>query len=106
VSIVSRNYHYIRDGVGSERLYDLIRDPVDRFNLAASADRKDEVETFRTMLLKVLNDNPGSAEVERAYLDDFRRSLEVQVRSGSTGRVARNPRIATDGVGRSRRPDT
>jgi hypothetical protein len=42
------------------------------------------------MLLKVLNDNPGSAEVERAYLDDFRRSLEAQVRMGSAGRVARD----------------
>jgi hypothetical protein len=106
VSLVSWNYHYIRDGEGSERLHDLIRDPLDKINLAASADRKDEVEAFRKMLLKVLKDNPGSVEVERAYLEGFRRSLEAQVRWDSAGRVARDPRIATDGVGRSRRPDT
>src|SRR5262249_43439133 len=70
VSLVAWNYHYIRDGEGSERLYDLIRDPLDRINLAASADRKGEVEAFRSMLLKVLNDHPGSVEVERAYLED------------------------------------
>jgi arylsulfatase A-like enzyme len=100
VSLVSWNYHYIRDGEGSERLYDLIRDPLDKINLAASADRKDAVEAFRTMLLKVLNDSPGSVEVERAYLEEFRRSLEAQVRRVSAGRVAGDPRIATDGIGR------
>jgi arylsulfatase A-like enzyme len=92
MSIVSLGHHYIRDGAGGERLFDLVNDPFERVNLLASAGRGPEVDPFRRVLLKVLTESPGSVEVERGYLERYRRSLETAVREGSSRRVAVEPR--------------
>src|SRR6185312_14628485 len=70
MSVVSSNYHYMRTGMGGEGLFDLIKDPYERFNLIAFGDGGDQVEAFRRMLLRSLSENVGSVEVERAYLEE------------------------------------
>jgi arylsulfatase A-like enzyme len=105
MSIVSSDRHYIRDGAGSERLYDLNSDPFERVNLLESSDRRPDLTALRRMLLEVLTENPGSAEAERGYLQSYRRSLEALVPQGEgpAGRVASESRTR-DRPGRSPRP--
>lgn len=40
------------------------------------------------MLLEVLTENPGSAEVEEAYLDSYRKKLREDVERGVLRQVA------------------
>ena len=82
MSIVSSNHHYIRDGAGGERLYELLSDPFERTDLLKSPGHGQKVEAYRRMLLSVLTDKPGSDEVEDAYLDSYRASLKSLVRGG------------------------
>jgi hypothetical protein len=105
MSIVSSDHHYIRDGAGGERLYDLIGDPFERVDLLESTGRRPDVAAFRRSLLEVLTQSHGSSEVERGYLQSYRRSLEALVQQGESvaGRVASEPRAA-DRPGRSPRP--
>ena len=84
MSLVAAGHHYIRHGMGLEQLYDLRVDPSERINLMASSIGDRRVGAFRRMLLEVLTDSPGSAEVEKAYLEPFRKWLEVSG-SGSFG---------------------
>jgi arylsulfatase A-like enzyme len=79
MSLVASGHHYIRHGMGLEQLYDLRVDPFERVNLMASTTGADRVRPFRRMLLEVLTDNPGSVEVEGAYLEPYRRWLETLV---------------------------
>ena len=82
MSLVASGRHYIRDGTGSEQLYDLRRDPSELVNLVDSAEGNQELGAFRRMLLDVLTDDPGSIEVENAYLKPYRRRLESAIREG------------------------
>ena len=91
MSLLASGRHYIRDGKGAERLYDLAGDPFERVNLMDSPDGPQAVGEFRRMLLEVLTENPGSIEVEAAYLESYRRGLEALVPEGSTRRVAVRP---------------
>ncbi len=65
---MASGHHYIRDGMGAEMLYDLRNDPFERVNLMGSPSGDQAVGAFRKMLLEVLTENPGSIEVEKAYL--------------------------------------
>ncbi len=77
MSLVASGYHYVRDGMGVEQLYNLKTDPLEQVNLVKSpAGNEETVAVFRKMLRDVLIDNPGSAEVERAYLAVYRSWLE------------------------------
>jgi arylsulfatase A-like enzyme len=91
MSLVAAGHHYIRHGMGLEQLYDLRVDPDERKNLMASSIGGHRVDVFRRMLLDVLTDNPGSAEVEKAYLESYRKWLEdlVQDRSEPIATTAR-----------------
>jgi hypothetical protein len=91
MSLLASGRHYIRDGTGSERLYDLKSDPFERVNLMDSPDGRLAVGHFRTMLLEVLTENPGSIEVEGAYLESYRRGLEALVPEISPRRIAVRP---------------
>jgi arylsulfatase A-like enzyme len=82
MSLVAFGRHYVRDGTGTEQLYDLARDPFETANLATSAEGSHMVGVFRRMLLKLLTDNPGSIEVENAYLKPFRQRLKTLVNEG------------------------
>ena len=79
MSLVASGHHYLRDGMGTEMLYDLRRDPFERVNLMGSSDDNQAVGVFRKMLLEVLTDNPGSIEVEKAYLEAYRQGLRALV---------------------------
>jgi arylsulfatase A-like enzyme len=81
MSLVASGHHYIRHGMGLEQLYDLRVDPSERVNLMASYHGDQRVGAFRRMLLEVLTDNPGSAEVEKAYLEPYRKWLETLIQS-------------------------
>jgi arylsulfatase A-like enzyme len=81
MSLVASGHHYIRHGMGLEQLYDLRVDPFERVNLMASVVGNDRVAPFRKMLLQILTDNPGSVEVEKAYLEGYKKWLEVLVRT-------------------------
>ncbi len=73
-------HHYVRNGEGAERLYDLAVDQYEGVNLVDSASgHQTKVTLFRKMLLDVLTDQPGSSEVENAYLATYRKWLEELV---------------------------
>ena len=88
MSLVASGHHYLRDGVGAETLYDLRTDPFERVNLMGSSDGDQAVGAFRSMLFDVLTDNPGSIEVEGAYLEAFRQGLKTLIQENSQQRVA------------------
>ena len=88
MSVVALGHQYIREGTGVEMLYDLMTDPFEHVNLAVRTSAAAELATFRRMLLDVLTDNPGTAEVEKAYLANCRSWLEDLVRGNSTQSVA------------------
>jgi arylsulfatase A-like enzyme len=83
MSLVRTGRHYIRDGTGSEQLYDLSRDPSELVNLADSAEGNQALGDFRRSLLEMLTDDPGSIEVENAYLKPFRQWLKSLVQASS-----------------------
>jgi hypothetical protein len=91
MSLLASGWHYIRDGTGTERLYDLRRDPFERVDLMDSQEGRRAVEEFRRMLLEVLTENPGSIEVEGAYLESYRRGLEALIPEISPRRIAVRP---------------
>jgi hypothetical protein len=74
--------------MGAERLYDLKRDPYELVNLTDSPDGRQAVSDFRRRLRDFLAENPGSNEVEGAYLESYRRGLEAHELRRSSPRVA------------------
>jgi arylsulfatase A-like enzyme len=87
MSLVASGQHYIRDGLGAERLYDLRIDPFEMVNLMGSTRGSQGVQPFRRMLLDLLTDNPGSIEVENAYMKAFRQGLKSLVEQGPAPHV-------------------
>ena len=85
---MASGHHYFRDGMGAEQLYDLRSDPFERVNLVGSLDGNQAVGAFRKMLLEVLTDNPGSIEVEKAYLEAYKQGLKALIPESSPRRVA------------------
>jgi arylsulfatase A-like enzyme len=79
MSLVAAGHHYIRDGIGKEKLFDLRTDPYEQVDLLSLSDGNREVRVFRKMLLEALTQNKGSVEVERAYLGQYRQRLKSLV---------------------------
>ena len=77
MSLVAPGWHYIRDGVGPEQLYDLRRDSSELLNLVGSAEVNTVLEVFRRTLLDVLTDDRGSTEVENVYLARYRAIAQI-----------------------------
>ena len=50
VSAVYQDVRYIRNGDGTEEMYDLLNDPGERRNLIASADRQQVLAEIRALL--------------------------------------------------------
>jgi arylsulfatase A-like enzyme len=88
MSLVASGRHYIRDGSGTERIYDLRTDPYETNNLIGSAPGDQCVVDFRRMLLKLLTDSSGSIAVENAYLKAYRQSLKSLVEQRQAAHVA------------------
>jgi hypothetical protein len=91
MSLLASGRHYIRDGTGAERLYDLKNDPFERADLAGSPDGLRTVADLRKMLLGILSEDRGTTEVEAAYLESFRRGLQDHVREAASPRIAAGP---------------
>ena len=87
MSLVARGHHYLRDGRGP-KLYDLRRDPFELVNLVGSSFDNQAVRPFRKMLLEVLTDNPGTIEVDNAYLGAYKQRLKALIAESSPRRVA------------------
>ena len=81
MSLMSSGWHYFRDGVGREQIYDLSRDTGEQTNLVGSAKGEKMLVLLRRLLLEVLTGDPGSIEVENSYLKSFRQLLESLVQS-------------------------
>jgi arylsulfatase A-like enzyme len=79
LSLVALGRHYVRNDAGAEQLYDLRRDRFESVNLAESAEGKPVVSALRRMLLDVLTENPGTIEVEKAYLRPYKEWLRSLV---------------------------
>jgi arylsulfatase A-like enzyme len=88
MSLVASKRHYIRDGSGAERIYDLTIDPYEMNNLIGSVVGDNFVMDFRRMLKKLLTNNAGSIAVENAYLRAYRNWLESSVDDSQTERSA------------------
>ena len=63
-------------------------DPFERVNLIGSSDGNQFVGAFRKMLVEVLTDNPGSIEVDKAYLEAYKQGLKALIPESSPRRVA------------------
>jgi arylsulfatase A-like enzyme len=83
MSLVAFGQHYVRDGGGSEQLYDVVRDPLETKNLVGSTEAGQVIGIFRRMLLRVLTDDPGAIAVENAYLKPYREWLKALVTESS-----------------------
>jgi hypothetical protein len=79
MSLVAHERHYLRDGTGSEQLYDLRTDPFEQQNVVDRPEVTYDVRSLRRMLLKLLSEESGSEEVEKAYLIPFRQWLAMLV---------------------------
>ena len=76
MSLVASGHHYIRDGMGAEMLFDLRRDPSERVNLMGSPSGDERWEPSAGCSLRLLTENPGSIEVEKAYLEPYRQESQ------------------------------
>jgi hypothetical protein len=66
----------------------LKKDPFEQANLIGTSSGDNAVAAFRKRLFDVLTANPGSIEVETAYLKTFKRELESQMREIEERQVA------------------
>jgi arylsulfatase A-like enzyme len=92
MSLVASGRQFVRDGTGTEWLYDLTSDPFESVNLLDSNDGRKIAGALRKRLLDALTESPGSVEVENAYLKTFRQWLR-SLASGSessTGLISAN----------------
>jgi hypothetical protein len=88
MSVAALGYHYTRNGQGLEQLFDVSVDPYEQVNLTETAADPARLAEFRKLLLDVLTGHPGSPEVEKAYLANYRDWLEEIVHKRPTQSVA------------------
>jgi hypothetical protein len=61
-SLVDANYHYIRNGDGTEELYNYELDPAEASNLAGNATFAAVLQSFRETLQILVTDPPPTRE--------------------------------------------
>jgi arylsulfatase A-like enzyme len=94
MSVMKPGWHYLRDAAGREQIYDLTQDMGELQNLENTANGKNQRTNLQGMLLDVLTKNPGSTEVEDAYLTRYRQELKGLVQPGSPTPEATTPSSA------------
>ena len=97
MSVAALGYHYIRNGQGLERLFDLKGDPREQRDLVGSASGQGKLPEFRKMLLDVISGPPGSKVVEQAYLAGYRHRLEELVHTQTAQSLAAGRQRASIG---------
>jgi arylsulfatase A-like enzyme len=88
LSLVADGHHYIRNGNGAERLFDLTVDPFEMQDLLALETGKVRVTEFRRLMLDALEQSKGSPEVEEAYLMQYRNWLKSLVEEAPPQKLA------------------
>jgi arylsulfatase A-like enzyme len=88
MSLIASGCHYIRDIRGTERLFNLVADRYEDFNLVESPTSANQLKRYRRLLLDVLTASPGSREVEDAYLEQYREHLRQDLVDHSPPQVA------------------
>jgi hypothetical protein len=84
MSLVSRGWHYIRDGGEAESLYNLASDPGESLNvLRTPQDLSELLNDFRRSILRVLTHDPAMPGAEADRVKRYRRRLEALVESRS-----------------------
>jgi arylsulfatase A-like enzyme len=82
MSLVTKGWHYLRDGTGAEGLYDLVNDPRESLNVLRTSEQPSiMLSGFRKAILRVLTDDPVTIGAEEDYVKNYRRSLEALVRT-------------------------
>lgn len=77
MSLVTRGWHYIRDGTAAEALFNLTDDPRESRNLLRSLpDPSLRLGEFRRAVLNALTEEPADPAAESAEVRKFRKSLE------------------------------
>jgi arylsulfatase A-like enzyme len=84
MSLVALGYHFVRDGMGAERLFHLSRDPFEMTDQIKSADGLQVVGRLRKILLDLLSEGIASPEIEKAYMKKYKDELEATVTSRAT----------------------
>jgi arylsulfatase A-like enzyme len=79
MSLVDKGQHYVRDGGGSEEMYDLGSDPAEAHNRKVPAQQSGELDDTRRSLLRVLVNGSERRAADPVYVGDFRRRLEAQI---------------------------
>ncbi|WP_165227022.1 sulfatase-like hydrolase/transferase [Aquisphaera insulae] len=93
--VSSFGVQYVRNGDGTEMIFNLWRDPQATFNLAGFPDKVSMLSQHRSMLLEALKGSPASTEVEDAYMAAYRDELANLVQG--TRPVGDPPPAAEDG---------
>ncbi|WP_165219171.1 sulfatase [Aquisphaera insulae] len=84
-SLVADGYHYVRDGLGREHLFDLGQDPNERSDVAGKEGTSARTLRFRRSLRDLLDAERGAAPIEEAYLNRFREELQAAIGEGGAG---------------------
>jgi arylsulfatase A-like enzyme len=80
MSLVADGRHYVRDGGGTEELYELKGDPLELHNSRGTPDGDRTLGNFRQSLLEILTDDPVENGKGGEYLRRYRFLIEVQPR--------------------------
>jgi hypothetical protein len=88
MSLIASGCHYIRDIKGTERLFNVVADRYEDFNLVESPTSANQLKRYRRLLLDVLTASPGSREVEDAYLEQYKEHLRRDLVDHSPPQVA------------------
>jgi arylsulfatase A-like enzyme len=92
MSQVASGWHYVRDGLGAEALYNPAADPTETRNLFKSPDSSRAVSAFRRSLLHVLTEVPVHNRAETEYVKRYRSRLEAVTPFKGVSRDWGNPR--------------
>jgi arylsulfatase A-like enzyme len=84
VSLLTRGWHYIRDGSGAEALFDLANDSVEASNaFTDDLHRAGSPDRFRRAVLSVLKDTGWTGSVVPDYLKRIRRALAARLEASA-----------------------
>jgi arylsulfatase A-like enzyme len=86
MALAEGGWRYVRDGMGTEELYDLRTDPFEMTDLVATGQAGPALGWLRARLLETLRQRAAAPRVETAYLKAFRDWLEKLVRPSDPGR--------------------
>ena len=91
MSLVAENWHYVRDGTGSEQVFHLPSDPREQSDLSTQSEGRRVLPGLRARLAQAIEASEGSREVEAAYLESYRGWLKELVAEDLAGETLPQP---------------